>query len=101
MAWFSFGNKSFAGGVHPADEKWLTQDSPLAVMPDPPLLLLPVQQHIGRPAVPRVAKGIWVHEGEILADAPSAVSAVIRAPRAGLVQAVELGVAPPAVFRAP
>ncbi|MFA7331467.1 MAG: electron transport complex subunit RsxC [Candidatus Delongbacteria bacterium] len=91
MARFRFGNKSFAGGVHPADHKSLTQELPLAVMPDPPLLLLPVQQHIGRPAVPRVTKGAWVREGELLADAPSAVSAVVRAPRAGFVQAVESG----------
>jgi len=91
MSWFQWGGRSFAGGVHPPDQKALSQDCPLTDMPDPPLLLVPVVQHLGRPAVVKVAKGQWVRQGEVLAEAAGPVSALVRAPRAGQVTAVESG----------
>jgi len=89
MSWFHWGGRSFAGGVHPPDQKHLSQDCPLTDMPDPALLLLPLQQHLGRPAVAKVAKGQWVRQGEVLAEAAGPVSALVRASRAGQVTAVE------------
>jgi electron transport complex protein RnfC len=88
MSLFGFGGKTFAGGVHPHDEKALTQDLPIVRMSDPAQLVLPIVQHLGRPARPVVKKGEWVREGQLLADAQDGISAVVRAPRAGLVQAL-------------
>ena len=85
------GDRSFRGGVHPHDEKALTSDLPLQDMPDPGLLLLPLQQHLGRSSVPVVKKGEWVREGQLLADAQDGISAVVRAPRAGTITALQSG----------
>jgi electron transport complex protein RnfC len=91
MARFSLGTRSFRGGVHPHDGKLLTQNLPLETMPDPERLLLPLQQHLGRPALPVVKKGEWVRAGQLLADAQDGISAVVRAPRAGVVTALQSG----------
>lgn len=91
MAWFGLGDRSFKGGVHPPDQKALTRDLPLEQMPDPELLLLPLQQHLGRPAVPLVKKGDWVRQGQLLADAADGISAVVRASRAGTITAIRAG----------
>jgi len=84
-------DRSFRGGVHPRDEKALTRDLPLQDMPDPDVLLLPLQQHLGRPSVPAVKKGEWVREGQLLAEAQDGISAVVRAPRAGTITALQSG----------
>jgi len=84
-------DRSFRGGVHPRDEKALTRDLPLRDTPDPDVLLLPLQQHLGRPSVPVVKKGEWVREGQLLADAQDGISAVVRAPRAGTIAAIQTG----------
>jgi electron transport complex protein RnfC len=91
MSWFHLGGPSFSGGVHPPDQKALSRNCPLTDMPDPPLLLVPVQQHLGRPAVVKVAKGQWVRKGEVLAEAAGPVSALVRAPRAGQVTSLDAG----------
>jgi electron transport complex protein RnfC len=90
MSWFGIGARSFQGGIHPHDEKALTRDKPIERMPDPAILVLPLSQHLGRPARAVVKKGDWVREGQLLADAQDGISAVVRAPRAGLVQALHL-----------
>lgn len=91
MAWFRLGDRSFTGGIHPPDEKALTRDLPLQGMPDPALLLLPLQQHLGRPAIAAVKKGDWVRKGQLLAEASDGISAVVRASRAGTITAIRAG----------
>lgn len=91
MAWFGLGDRSFKGGVHPPDQKALTRDLPLEQMPDPELLLLPLLQHLGCPAVALVKKGDWVRQGQLLADAADGISAVVRASRAGTIAAIRAG----------
>lgn len=82
---------TFRGGVHPPDQKRLSQDRPLEAMPLPELLLLPVQQHLGRPAEAVVKKGDFVRRGQPIAVAQGPVSATVHAPAAGTVTAVESG----------
>jgi electron transport complex protein RnfC len=45
------------GGVHPDDRKSLSADRPIEDPPMPPLLHIPLQQHIGAPATPAVRRG--------------------------------------------
>jgi Na+-translocating ferredoxin:NAD+ oxidoreductase subunit C len=82
---------SFRGGVHPREEKALSQDCALERMPPPAVLLLPVQQHLGRPAEACVAKGDFVREGQVIATAQGPISAAVHAPASGMISAVEIG----------
>ena len=50
---------TFVGGIHPYDGKDLSKDKPIkAVLPKGDLVY-PLSQHIGAPATPVVAKGVW------------------------------------------
>jgi electron transport complex protein RnfC len=71
------------GGVHPEDRKALSADCPIETLPLPPLLHIPVQQHIGAPAEPLVRRGELVRKGQILARSQGMISAPIHAPTSG------------------
>ncbi|MGB0747268.1 MAG: electron transport complex subunit RsxC [Magnetospiraceae bacterium] len=73
----------FKGGIHPNDKKDLTADCAIEALPLPKLLRIPLQQHIGAPAEPIVAKGDWVKKGDLLAVGQGMVSATIHAPTSG------------------
>ena len=49
--------KSFHGGVHPNEYKELTENSAFEIMPNPAQIIVPISQHIGKPANPLVKKG--------------------------------------------
>ena len=48
---------TFKGGIHPYDGKELTKDKPIRNVLPKGDLVYPMQQHIGAPAKPVVAKG--------------------------------------------
>ncbi len=56
------------GGVHPQSHKELTARRPVEPLPAPPEVWLPLQQHIGEPATPIVAKGDRVVRGQKIAE---------------------------------
>lgn len=76
------------GGVHPDDRKALTADKCIETLPLPPLLHIPVQQHIGAAARPLVQRGDLVKKGQLLARSQGAISAPIHAPTSGRVMGV-------------
>jgi Na+-translocating ferredoxin:NAD+ oxidoreductase subunit C len=78
-------HKPFSGGIHPHDKKQATEDRPFEHMPPPGLLVLPLSQHLGRPALPLVKKGSLVRAGMRLAEASGLISAPIHAPVGGKV----------------
>jgi len=80
--------KSFPGGLHPPDQK-LTARQPVEACPLPDLLVVPLAQHIGAPAVPCVVAGQRVHKGEVIGQAKGFVSVPIHAPTSGEVLVVE------------
>ncbi|MBR1624490.1 MAG: electron transport complex subunit RsxC, partial [Clostridia bacterium] len=49
--------KFFSRGVHVPDNKDLSRDVPIEVMPAPDIVAISVQQHIGKPSEPVVAVG--------------------------------------------
>jgi len=87
---FSFlPHHTFARGIHPASHK-NTLAQPIRRMPFPRKLVLPLAQHIGKPATPLVAVGQEVGRGQPVASANGAMSAPIHAPADGVVEAITL-----------
>ena len=72
------------GGVHPSDNK-LSRAEAVEVLALPDVVNVPLSQHIGAPAVAKVANGDKVKVGELIAEAAGFVSANIHAPVSGTV----------------
>lgn len=77
--------KSFHGGVHPRDFKSITAEMPVERMPAPQKVVIPVNQHVGTPAVPVVAVGDTVKKGQLIARADAAMTSFIHASISGTV----------------
>ena len=75
------------GGVHPSANK-LSAGKAIEVLPLPDVVNIPLGQHIGAPAIAKVAKGDKVLVGQLIAEASSFMSANIHAPISGTVTAV-------------
>ena len=81
--------KSFQGGVHPKEYKNLTENLPFERMPNPKKIILPLSQHIGKPAKALVAKRDEVKVGQLVAEAEGFVSAPIHSSVSGKVKIIE------------
>lgn len=77
------------GGVHPSENK-LSGKRSIETLALPDTVNIPLAQHIGAPAVAKVAKGDKVLAGQLIAEAGSFMSANIHAPVSGTVTAVDL-----------
>jgi Na+-translocating ferredoxin:NAD+ oxidoreductase subunit C len=84
-----FGQQSFTHGIHPPYHKD-TADKPIRRLPFPSQLVLPLDQHIGKPAIPLVKKGQEVVRGEPIAEADGNFSVPLHAPATGRVKEIEL-----------
>lgn len=76
------------GGVHPDDRKSLSASQSIENLPMPPLLHIPLQQHIGAAATPLVMRGEQVKKGQLLARSQGVISAPVHAPTSGRVMGV-------------
>lgn len=83
-----FRRRTFSHGIHPPDHKAETASLPVRRMPFPERLVVPLNQHIGRPAVPLVHKGQEVVRGEPIARADGFVSMPVHAPATGRVREI-------------
>lgn len=81
--------KTFRGGIHPDGHKDISKGQPVSSYLPNGDLIFPVNQHIGKPAKPIVAKGDQVLAGQIIAEADGFVSANIVSSCSGRVKAVE------------
>lgn len=79
----------FHGGVHPPEHKLESASAPIARLPVPPRLVLPLRQHVGKIAKPLVAVGDQVLKGQLLAAADGTISAAVHAPTSGRVVAID------------
>jgi electron transport complex protein RnfC len=84
-----FHRHTFARGVHPDAHK-STAGSPIRRMPFASRMILPLAQHIGKPAVPLVRAGEEVMRGQPIARADGFLSVPIHAPADGVIEAIEL-----------
>jgi electron transport complex protein RnfC len=90
MSFFNFsGRKTFSRGVHP-DANKRTAGSPIRRMPFASRMILPLAQHIGKPAVPLVRAGEEVVRGQPIAKADGFLSVPIHAPADGVIEAIAL-----------
>jgi electron transport complex protein RnfC len=90
----------FKGGIHPPENKLQSSGQPIASLPLPDRVVLPLQQHIGNPARLLVSVGDQVLKGQKIADCHGLISAAVHAPVSGTVTAIEtLAVAHPSGLR--
>lgn len=83
--------KTFKGGVHPHEKKELTENLPFEVIPNPKQIIIPLTQHLGKPAKPIVKKGSEVRAGEIIAEQDGFISAPVHSPVSGKVSKISSG----------
>jgi len=72
-------------GIHPNSHKSPTESKAIEVNELPGKVILPVQQHIGAPAVPIVKKGDLVKKGQLIAEGKALVSSNVHATISGKV----------------
>lgn len=80
--------KTFKHGIHPFDEKHLSKDEPIRLIPAEGDVIYPLSQHIGAPSTPIVSVGEQVLAGQKLAEASGYVSAPIYSAVSGRVKAI-------------
>ncbi len=91
--------KSFRGGVHPADSKTASRDKSIQNLSLPAQVVLPLQQHIGAPLEPCVEKGQAVKAGTVIARPTGFVSVPLHSSISGTVKAVEEALDPSGLRR--
>ena len=99
-------HRSFAHGIHPPQAKGDTRNLPIKQFPFAPVMIVPLSQHIGKPALPVVREGQEVARGQLIGEADGFMSVAMHAPASGLVQRIALapgisGKMAPAIFIKP
>ena len=80
----------FHGGIHPDEHKRESSEAPLVHAAIPPLLVLPLKQHIGSSAEVIVQPGERVLAGQPLTRPESRMQVPIHAPTSGLISSIEM-----------
>ena len=78
----------FKGGVKPPTHKNESTGLPIALMPLPSRLIVPLHQSIGGMPRPVVEAGERVLKGQLIGEADGWISAAVHAPTSGTVRAV-------------
>ena len=81
--------RSFKGGVHPNENKQYTESKPTEELPLPEKVIIPLQQHLGRPSKAIVEKGAKVKVGDPVSEADGFVSLPCHASVSGTVKSIE------------
>lgn len=81
---------SFRHGVHPPEHKDETSHLAIRRFPFAPVLIVPLSQHLGKPAVPVVREGQEVVRGQTIAEPDGFVSVAMHAPVSGVVKRIRL-----------
>lgn len=84
----------FHGGIHPPTRKSQTSSRPIAVLPLPQRLYIPLRQHIGVPGTLLVNVGQQVLKGQALTHADNSMAVPVHAPTSGTVIAITEHVSP-------
>ncbi len=77
------------GGVHPPENKSQSNDKPIGHISLPKEIVLPLNQHLGSPAIPVVNVGDSVLKGQVVAEPQGLVSAPVHASTSGIVSVIE------------
>jgi electron transport complex protein RnfC len=79
---------TFKKGIHPDDYKEFTAHKSIEQMELPDEVFIPLQQHIGAPCKPLVAKGDTVKTGQIIGDSEAFVSSPVHSSVTGTVKKI-------------
>ncbi|PSW89578.1 electron transport complex subunit RsxC [Photobacterium angustum] len=79
----------FHGGIHPAENKKISNQAPIVSAGIPQELVLPLKQHIGSKGDIIVAVGDKVQKGQALTQGDIAMCVPVHAPTSGTVIAIE------------
>ncbi len=85
---YSMTLKTFRKGVHPHDHKELTDSRAIEAVSLPETLLIPLSQHLGKPATPVKERGAEVMPGEVIGEADGFVSAKVHSPVYGTIKKI-------------
>ncbi len=79
---------TFKHGVHPPEHKEETNQLPIRQFSFPPLLMIPLSQHIGNPSKLVVREGQEVTRGQLLAESDGYLSVALHAPETGKIRKI-------------
>lgn len=79
----------FHGGIHPPEQKFLTNQKPIRPLPLPAELIIPLQQHIGQEGQVIVKAGDYVLKGQPLTQATSPMVVPIHASSSGTITGIK------------
>ncbi|KGJ88780.1 electron transport complex subunit RsxC [Thalassotalea sp. ND16A] len=79
----------FAGGIHPPQQKFLSNDKPIKTIELADELILPLKQHIGKSGEVLVSIGDRVLKGQPLTHNDTPMSVPVHAPTSGIVSAIK------------
>ena len=85
-----FKKNTFRHGIHPPEHKDETAGLPIRQFPFAPLLIVPLSQHLGKPAIPVVREGQEVIRGQTIAEPDGFMSVAMHAPASGTVRRITL-----------
>lgn len=80
-----------AGGVHPEENKRITESRPSERMPVPARLSVSMRQHLGEGATAVVAVGDRVYKGQVIATSENPRVPPIHAPTSGTIAEIGVG----------
>jgi electron transport complex protein RnfC len=81
---------TFRHGIHPPEMKDDTSHLAIRRFPFAPMLIVPLSQHLGKPARPVVRAGQAVTRGQVIAEPDGFMSVAMHAPASGRVRKIEL-----------
>jgi electron transport complex protein RnfC len=81
---------SFRHGIHPPEMKDDTSHLAIRRFPFAPTLIVPLSQHLGKPAKPVVRAGQEVTRGQVIAEPDGFMSVAMHAPASGAVRKIAL-----------
>ncbi len=83
-------NHFFFGGVRPYDGKSISKDVPIrTLIPESGDMVIPLLQHVGRPARPVVYPGDYVRTGQLIGEADGDLSANVHSSISGTVISIQ------------
>jgi len=85
-----FRKNTFRHGVHPPEMKDDTAGLAIRQFPFAPVLIVPLSQHLGKPARPVVREGQEVIRGQTIAVPDGFMSVAMHAPASGIVRRIIL-----------
>lgn len=80
---------SFARGIHLAEHKEETNGKAIRQFAFAPVLILPLQQHIGKPSIPIIKEDDEVLRGQLIAKADGHLSSNLHAPASGSITKID------------